>query len=190
VIASLLLLASILENGATPAEAQAAGAPIALFRSACLNGALRLPRHAVSVVEYRRLPREARNAIDAASPVRSDGFVPRVTPIRNTIYDLGTERRIFLIPPATNAAPTNINPRDISSSCIVIWRGDNLEEAASVFFENSSLPGAPPVEHDRTVHYPILRYLSVFRGGLNLTVAANGEWIVLRAEPEHKPEDH
>jgi hypothetical protein len=168
----LTLALVMLEPAAVPS---AAADPVALFRSACLNGQVQLDPGNVKTLTFKKLPNSARDVIGRAiyrgpgAPAYPDQPLPKDFP--NAIYRIGAQD-IFLI--ATTPEPV---PGDrFADSCMVVWKGDGFDAARSVI-----MPNAP--NHGHAPHHFDADYFSANDGQQVLTAALLNNWTILKVSP-------
>ena len=185
-------LAAFMATGLKPATLpipSATASPLEIFRAACIAGTVALKRDSAVLVEFKKLRRDAKQAL-AQSFVHfgDDIFPPKPLSkgVPNHIYRIGPRKNVFLMVPVQEREPQPHarNPVDrYPHSCAVVWKGDQFVEARRLILESGPasalLPGSLPKDN------PLgLAHASTTADGLLLTAAAFGGWTVLRSAPE------
>lgn len=175
---AILLVASacmmVQAAGAAAAPLGSAASPLALFRSVCTEGGSSLKKDKVKALQFDELPANAKKALEFTSMLRPAS----VEGVANTVFRVGSGEGVYLLLPRSGSAG-DADP--YSSSCAVIWRGDDYVEAKWMIMprpDPEELKGTLP--SDNAIG---LAHSATDDGDLQLSVAAFSGWTALRSAP-------
>jgi hypothetical protein len=179
----MIALASLLLAAAPAPLAPAAQSPADLFKAACLQGGLSLPRGSAAPVDYKALPIGVRSVLgQTLAPPGDDRILSgpaKAEDVPNQILAVGPGRAMFLlVPPADPAAKGSF-----ARSCAVIWKGEHFADAKAAVVPDPSAPLAGQMPELSGVG---LASVGNNIGGLYLVATTLRGWTALRAAPQQQ----
>jgi hypothetical protein len=179
-----LVLSALLAAGALAsargAEPPSGISPLTLFKSACMEGSVKLSKEAAALVPYRRVPQAAKKALGQAA-LRLDNpqlfRIPPAEEVPNPIFRIGKGKDLFLMAPIPASSPAS---RTLGHSCAVIWKGDQYLEARQLLLPQgpASIDIPRSLPRDNSLGFA---HMSTTSGDLQLTAAALSGWTVLKS---------